>query len=470
MERSGLYAVMARRGLTIGAFDAMIDDVALGVYVANDVEGCVYANDAMLAMFGCSWPAFAGFGWSQVVDEADRDALWAALADYAERGEPGEVRYRIRTPEGTVRTVHSTLHPLRDASGELAGTVAFVRDVSLEDEGLRAALDAQRAEVVMRLSTRVAHQVNNTLQGLLSAEQALRTEALSADGGELLDHLRDSVQQTAALAAELAGLARPADDGAGELDRILARGAWLYEQHTGERIALDVSLRAPGCRVGLSSLELEQILLHVLSSARCRMGGGRIGVRSRVDGEAVELELDLQPSAGSADPLPVSPVADQLGQAAVRALLNRVGGSLAVEERRIVLRLPRLPEAGPVETVPPARILLVDDHPALRQSLAHALALHGHTVHTAASVIDALEVLTAGDPLDLIVTDLLLPDGDGSEVAEAASRQRPPVEVVYMSGYERGAVKMVHGVDPNATFLQKPFTPADLLAVLAARD
>lgn len=466
MQRSGFHDALAARGLTIGAFDTLIEHAPVGVYVAHDTEGCIFANEALLEIFGIPWEEFRQFGWAKSVVGEDRDPLWAAFTDFGKREGSSDIRYRIQTPTGDVRVIHAVLHPVPDADGHRLATLGLLRDATLEAAGQEQAVQHQQTRALGELSTRIAHQVNNCLQGVLSAEIALQEEVLSPEGRGLLTQMREAVEETASLARDLAGLGRP-DTECAPLDLVLGRRRRLYQELVGERIVFDLHLQTDGCLVGLTEDEFDQVMMHVLLTARRMVGGsGTISITTSSSAEAASVFIALTRQDG-VDPFPLSTRADLLGQESIRALLCRIGGELEVTPERLSLRFPLGADEDPPTAEDSVHILLVDDHFALRQSLAHAIALQGHTVYTASSVMDALEVLTAHAQIDVVVTDLLLLDGDGSEVGEAASHRDPPAQVVYMSGYPREAVQMIHPIDPEALFLQKPFGPGELLRAIS---
>jgi len=139
----------------------------------------------------------------------------------------------------------------------------------------------------------------------------------------------------------------------------------------------------------------------------------------------------------------------------------------------IKIYLPRVEVA--VETATPAvkqipivkgteRIVLVEDDSLLRGMAADILGSQGYTVYPVASVTDFASVLQKLPPCDLLLTDVVMPKMRGPEIARLAAQKWPGLRVLYMSGYTTNAI-VHHGVlDEGLFFLQKPFTPAALVA------
>jgi hypothetical protein len=108
------------------------------------------------------------------------------------------------------------------------------------------------------------------------------------------------------------------------------------------------------------------------------------------------------------------------------------------------------------------KILLVEDDEQVRRYAVAALAQHGYEVIEAEDGSEALEILGEESDVALIITDVVMPDLGGDELATEAGHTRPDLPILYVSGYD-GTVLARAGLDPDAAhFLQKPFGPDDL--------
>jgi two-component system cell cycle sensor histidine kinase/response regulator CckA len=106
-------------------------------------------------------------------------------------------------------------------------------------------------------------------------------------------------------------------------------------------------------------------------------------------------------------------------------------------------------------------ILLVEDEPMVRGVAERALTRHGYTVLTADNGEEALEVIRRGEPIDLLISDVVMPGMDGPTMVEHARKERADLKVLFMSGYAEEQLRESLNVD-NAQFLPKPFSVQDL--------
>jgi CheY-like chemotaxis protein len=165
-----------------------------------------------------------------------------------------------------------------------------------------------------------------------------------------------------------------------------------------------------------------------------------------------------------------------LGLSMVHGLASQLGGGLNIHSRpglgtNVELWLPRsesLPDVAPhaTELVPVQRrgtALLVDDEEAVRLSTTELLEDLGYEVLEAASAEEALGVVQNGAPLDLVITDHLMPGMTGSDLARSLRELRPGVPVLIISGYAES-----EGIEPDLPRLTKPFRRDELVASLAS--
>ncbi len=161
-----------------------------------------------------------------------------------------------------------------------------------------------------------------------------------------------------------------------------------------------------------------------------------------------------------------------LGLATVDGIITQSGGSVSVESElgKGTSFTVHFPRAGAVEiavNAPPRApqrldgaetVLVVDDAQGLRELTRRLLERQGYTVLVAASAEEALRLFDGEDPIDVLLTDVVMPGISGPELTGQLVGRRPALKVIYMSGYTEDAI-VQHGVlNPGIAFLHKPFT------------
>ncbi|MBK9516154.1 MAG: PAS domain-containing protein [Anaeromyxobacter sp.] len=442
--------------------------------------------------------------------ETDQRIMASGVAEVLEE--------RILGPQG-YRTFLSSKAPYRDAEGRVAGLIGNARDITdrkRAEQDLLAAEErvqqAQKLESVGRLAGGVAHDFNNLLTVILGASSVLQEDLEAGRPASLEDvsqiaaaggRARELTGQLLAFARRQVTAPVPLD-----LNEVVRSSERLLRRVLGEDVALSVDLEPRPWTVVCDPGQLEQVILNLVVNARDAMPrGGRLALRTRnhVVDEA-EAARDVKARAGEWVRLTVedsgtglSPEAlahlfepffttkpkgsgTGLGLATVYGIVTQAGGFVWARSRpgqgaSFEVNLPRrlaaavtprpvVPErvAGGTETV-----LAVEDDPLVREITARALRSGGYRVLVAAGGVEALEVAARHQgPLQLLVTDVVMPGMDGLALADELRRRRQGLRVLFVSGYSQDVISH-HGVlDPGVELLAKPFTSGALLARVRA--
>lgn len=484
---------------TLGAkgldeLDAVFQHAPFGVYVDHPTLGCTYANPFLLEQFGVTWEDFKGFGWARFIVPEDVERMQVAIQEYEHSREPIRVTYRVQGPHtDEVRWVHARVRAVVDAEGERVGSIGVTTDVTEERRFAEQVASSQKLEAVGRLSARLAHDLNNLLTVIMGSSSLL--ESTSSDKPEHADHL-DAIDSACAQACQLTeqllllSRRRVGGPAACELDVELHRLERLVRGTLGEGVTVEMDLQAAGTFVPLDPSSIGQILLNLATNGRDAMEGRghlRIVTRSSestvtllVEDEGVGMDADTTTRAWE----PFFTTKEEgrgtgLGLTTVRDLVDVVGGSIVLDSEvgggtRAHVTLPTV--AGvprtdgtaprPVRAAEPATILIVEDNEAVRQSMAYSLALAGHTVESSGSLAEARSQVEDSGPFDLIVSDVLLPDGSGVDLYRELSRGRE-LPAVFVSGFAGRDADFLSDITGPVEFLPKPFRPDAIVDAVA---
>jgi two-component system cell cycle sensor histidine kinase/response regulator CckA len=486
----------AERRASEERLQAIIDNSPALIMVKDLQHRYVLVNRRWEDLFGVRAEEAIGRTSEEVLPAARRPDHRDVDDRVALTGEPYEAMAVIPEPEGhEERTFLMVKFPLRDLDGEVSAVVTIATDITERRRSAeeRAELEhrlaqAQRLESVGQLAGGVAHDFNNLLSVILTCVGFAMRE-LPAD-----HPVRDDVEEIGRAADRAAALTRQLlmfsrrevvkpevlDVGSllGDLERLLNRTL-------SERIALRITVGPGLVPVLADRAQLEQVLINLAVNARDAMpdggtlaiavGGVHGGVRITVvdDGGGMPEEVReraFEPFFTTKDP----GQGTGLGLATVHGIVTDSGGTVDIESApgrgtnvTIFLPgcsepvLPAEPPAEPPDIAPtPASILVVEDQEPVRRQACRILQAHGYEVTDAGA---AEEALADWRPVDVLVTDVVMPGMTGQELAQIALERNPDLRVVYMSGHTEDVLVRNGARARNLAFIQKPFTRATLL-------
>ena len=261
----------------------------------------------------------------------------------------------------------------------------------------------------------------------------------------------------------------------------------LVRQLIGDQVELVTTSPETPVLVDADRTQLEQVIANLAVNARDAMpDGGRVGIEVSIPGSGTEAVLEVSDNGSGMDAETAAhvfepffstkgPDGSGFGLATVHGIVSQSGGRIVLESTpgggtTFSIFLP-LSEGA--QTLPPPEpadaeggvdtILVVEDDPSVREIVSRTLENLGYRVLVADGGDAALEV--AGEwpaKIDLILTDLAMPGLTGRETAEAVRGLFPAVNVLYMSGYTDDLVIRDGNFEPGVTFIQKPFSSAEL--------
>ncbi len=429
------------------------------------------------------------------INEPARRASHAHL-----RGEEpqGPHMIEVRRKDGQRILLEVFEHPVR-REGRVVGIQGVARDVTEQHRLQQALAESQKMEAVGRLTAGIAHDFNNMLQGIMMcAELGQRgcpegsTRRWLGEILEITERGRDLIRQLLAYSRRQVLKPEPLD-----LNEVIRQAAPLVERLVGDDVQVHLRLDDGPLPMVADSTQMVQILINLAANARDAMphGGELTIVTRQVANERTgspEIRLDVADTGVGIkeEAIPVifepfyttrrSTGGTGLGLSSVLGIVREHGGSVSVTSRPgegtiFTLRFPRASDLGtgiaaPVETPETVaalggteHILLVEDHADVRVALTELLEGLGYRVTAAGSVAEGLEAAGDAPGIDVLVTDLQLPDGSGLDLVEPLRQRAGGLPVVLISGYARGSLPgVLDRLPQNLVFVEKPVRAADL--------
>jgi signal transduction histidine kinase/CheY-like chemotaxis protein len=437
--------------------------------------------------------------WPVDIEGAPRpaaEALSPWLSPLLQRAASGEPSVGVSV-EWHRRQLEVSCVPLWEQTDQVRGVLLVAADMT-ERHRLWAELrDAQRTEAVAELAGGVAHDFNNLLTVILGYTGMLLPQFEGDDHRrKSLESIDRAGRRAADLTNQLLTIGRRQVPKADVVDpaALVASLRDVLARLCGVDIKVNLSTEAGIGNVVIDPAHLDQVILNLAINARDAMpGGGSLGLLARndpADDRWIVIEvsdtgsgMDEATRARCFEPFFTTKPRQHgtgLGLASVKGIVEQAGGSVTVDSRlgmgtTFRIRLPRISEAASPSA--PARpstggetgtevILLVEDEDDVRQLAIDVLERQGYTVLAAENATDAAQLYGASDhPVDLLLTDVVLPGMRGPDFADELRASRPELPVLFLSGYVAESSRRLAS---GAPFLAKPFSP-DALAGMVRR-
>jgi len=403
--------------------------------------------------------------------------------------------------------------PLPDSDTDALGAVADLLAHYLVRKRLAAIVaraqadlcDSRKLAAIGRLAGGIVHDFNNMLAVILGYSELLLSRIdPQADSHAALVEVHRAAERAATLTRQLLTFTRERTDGLEVLDlnQVTAGSYVMLSRLVGEQIRIELTAgHEPAC-VRTEPGHIEQILMNLVLNARealptggsitietseALVGGDQPGLVSMEPGRYAVLTvsdtgLGMPPAVveRAIEPFFTTKAPGQgtgIGLSTVDAIVAEAGGALVIRSapgRGTTVRvyLPRVENGAGSPTgaedeaamfAGTETVLLVEDEPIVCRFAEDVLRASGYRVLTAWSGAQALTVAREHeDPIDLLISDVVLPDLGGGKLGDLLSERFPGLAVLYVSGYTSDIVVQHGVVDAGAAFVQKPFTPREL--------
>jgi PAS domain S-box-containing protein len=475
-------------------------NTAVSAILTIDSRGTVQSmNPAAERMFGYAAAEIVGRNVNLLMPAPYREQHDGYLEAYLRTGEKHIIGIG-REVEG-LRKDGSTF-PCQLAVSEVHSLsrrlfTGFITDLSAQKVLEREFLQAQKLEAVGTLANGIAHDFNNLLMGIMACSRMAAAELDPASSvRDLFDEIAAAANRGIALTRRLLNFSRKqaVELHPTSINEVVRENQTMLHQLLGEDVALQIELAPGGAHVLADEGLIEQILINLLINARDAMPkGGEIRVATREPSGDGRVVLEVRDNGCGMTPQVRARIFEPffstkgpergtgLGLSTVQRIVGQLGGSIEVEsevDRGTTFQL-TFPRSGPVrEAAPPSvtkpaaggggkSLLLVEDDRLVRSTLRLFLQRKGYLVQAAERADQALE-LAAGSSFDVLVTDMVLPDASGSDLAARIRAATPHMKVVFMSAHPEELLREQGRLAPGDPYLQKPFEMEQLQGLLEA--
>ncbi len=506
-------AESARQMDAVRLRDRAIQAVSQGILITDPSQPdnpIIYASPGFEALTGYASAEVLGQNCRFLQGPGTDAAAIALLREAIGEGRACTVELLNYRKDGASFWNELSISPVRDEHGRLIHFVGVQTDVTqrrLLEEQYR---QVQKMEGIGQLAGGVAHDFNNMLT-IINGFSDVLLEELGPDdpSREILTEIRTAGERSAALTRQLLAFARKQVVAPRVLDLnvVVEDAQKMLRRVLGEDVHLCTSLGVGLGRVRADEGQLQQVLLNLAVNARDAMpDGGALTIETH-DEALSEAQARLHPDRrpGAYVVLVVSDTGHGmsaevkrhlfepffttkgpgkgtgLGLSVVHGVISEAGGFTRVVSEpgvgtTFTFHLPRVdqPTASsehPLVPMLPPRgtetVLLVEDDEGVRSFVHRVLTGLGYQVLAASGGVDALRVLRAHEgPVHLLITDVVMSDMNGRQVAEAVVALRPTIRVLFVSGYTDDAIVRRGILQDEVYFLPKPFSPLALAAKL----
>ena len=479
-----------------------IVDTAIDGIITIDFGGTIKSfNKAAEEIFGYTAAEAIGQNIGRLMPEPYRSEHGQYIANFLRTGQ-AKIIGNGREVEGLRKNGQRFPMDLAISEFELDGESGFtglVRDISTRRELERQYRHAQKMEAVGRLTGGIAHDFNNLLTVILGYCQFLKTKVDASDANyEMVEEIYDAGTKAAMLTRQLLTFSRHQANQPVIVDvnNIVRESVRMISRLIGEDVRVIVNLTADQCSILTDPGHIEQVIVNLSINARDAMpGGGKLTLSTRneriVDPSAagdlapgMYVVLEVADTGEGIPPDIQSKIFEPFFTTKEVGKGTGLGLSVVdgiVRQSNGVLRLTSEPGTGtafsiffpvvandvndrlPAQTPKPASesklILLIEEDAAVRELAYRALVTQGYEVVKANDLSHALQFVKSTDrQVGLLLTDAILPDTSGQQLAETVENLHPHVKWLLMSGHNDNVMAKRHRSKVRPTLLQKPYT------------
>jgi len=489
-------------------FRGLLEHVQLAAAIFDVKGNCAFVNNYALAITGWTRDELMGRHVTELLPPDQLEQVREFAGTLLQTGEPSHwfSETPILTRDGKRRTLQVNNVVLRDSAGKATAVASLAADVTEHRALQEQYLQSQKLESLGTLAGGVAHDFNNLLTVINGySDIVLRTLGEDDTLRSQIDEIRNAGARAAELTQQLLAFSRRqiTQPRALDLDRLIEESNGMFRTLLGEDIELVVNLGSPLGRVLADPGQMHRVFMNLLANARDAMpDGGKLVVETRYvtisGGDLAEhpeltpapcvlllvsdtgVGFDEQTRAHLFEPFFTTKGPGKgtgLGLPTVYGIVQQSGGWIRVHSEvgkgtTFEIYLPCIDiEPDAAEEGPPTRadgcnnetVLVVEDQEAVRRLATSVLKSLGYWVLSAADANEALALQAAHEgPINLVLTDVVLPGMTGKQLAEHFKVLRPQTRVLFTSGYPQDVIAYRGVLDRDVAYIAKPYSPKDL--------
>lgn len=490
-------------------FDYIFEDAPLGIVVTDGAEIISASNNTFKKLVGSQ--AVEGKSILSFVDQAYeeelRQELYKITTSQNYKPDHTEVSLKINREN----TIVMYLDRLKSGFGNASSVIIYLLDISEFKELESQIIQSQKMQAIGQLAGGIAHDFNNLLTAMIGYSDLLLSRCSPADASfNDIMQIKQNANRASNLVKQLLAFSRQQTLQPRIIDitEVLEEISLLLQRLIGPQIALNVSYCKDPYLIKVDEIQMEQVIINLAVNARDAMHNeGTLTIRTtNVDITQEQKVMDITLFPGSYlmleiidtgkgipneyrdrifDPFFSTKEKGQgtgLGLATVYGIIRQTGGNITFESTlnqgtNFKIFFPKyersdkeLPHTEQTEKkrysqdlTGTGTILLVEDEDAVRMFSSRALKEKGYKILEASSGEEALEIVKSSEiPIDLIITDVIMPNMDGVEFVQKIRESSKNVKVIFISGYTEDKFKNILEQDDVTYFLPKPFTLKDL--------
>ncbi len=491
---------------TINKLKYALEQVPLSILM-TDPDGVIeYVNPRLIELTGFSMEEVIGQKPAIFKSGLNDPDLYTELWKNISAGKMWRGELCNRKKNGELYHEMAIITPVKNSDGSIVNYLAIKEDIT-ERKSLEEQLrQAQKMEAIGQLAGGIAHDFNNILTSIIGFGSIVAMKMGKDDPQrENLNQVLAGADRAANLTKSLLAFSRKqiSNPKPVDINDIITKIGKFIKPILGEDIELTISFKQPVLTINADTGQIEQVLLNMATNARDAMpNGGQLAVET----ELAELPEELVEIYGYCEPGAYARITitddgsgmdaetlkrlfepfystkqigkgTGLGLSIVYGIIKQHKGFINVcseldKGTTFTIYFPLVNRSdknknGGIEEISgefAGTILVADDDDAVREMFLKVLGSFGYTVITAGDGQDAVQKFSSNkDKVDLVILDIVMPVMNGREASEKIKTINPDAKIIFMSGYAPDLIKARGAFDPDSEFIEKPFSPRDLV-------